>query len=393
MKISELNLAGTIAGTEVFPIVQAGETRKVSIADALAGAAPTLQSVLDTGNSATGANAHISVDKFIKVDSSNRLCQLGNIFGSAIATVQNGVSPAAQGLIQLYAPGATSQLNGLNVVNFLMLSTNDLGQSSQISLDTYGDNRKPTMRISTSIPSLQVGASTLTLTNNEIYFSGITISTYLDNKTDGVFQTAFINPSNQKIYTGFELDFAGERYSFGDIGNSNASVLICTPFNAKFNRGLNMQLDDINIKLGDYNTSGNQTILEVDDFNSIIKTTTRGAENGLKLDFINNESFLGNYTVLDNVVKVSNGIVEIYSTNQIYAYSGNAGLQLNSNTNQSLLGDSDIRNNGTYLGVDDNGQYIIASDNLKDVDTGNFSGFGIKIFVNGEQFTIPLHKI
>lgn len=36
MKISELEIAGTIAGTEVLPIVQDGVTKKVSIADATA---------------------------------------------------------------------------------------------------------------------------------------------------------------------------------------------------------------------------------------------------------------------------------------------------------------------------------------------------------------------
>lgn len=70
MKISELTLAGAIAGTEVFPIVQAGETRKVSIADALAGAGsvPTLQQVLNSGNS---ANTNGGSDSIVLINDGN----------------------------------------------------------------------------------------------------------------------------------------------------------------------------------------------------------------------------------------------------------------------------------------------------------------------------------
>jgi len=389
MKISELNLAGAIVGTEVFPIVQGGETKKVSIADALAGAAPTLQSVLDTGNSATGANAHIELEKYLKILGTDYTIQLSNQFNQSVIQVQNGLAFNSSSYFSAYCQGVSNQLNGINPLQSYFSSTNSLGQQSLITLFTVGDNNKPTIEIRTTIPSLQEGSSTLRLTNNEIYFNGATIGTYLDNKTDGVFQTAFINLSNQKIYTGFELDFGGERYSFGDIGNSNASVLVCTPFNAKFNRGLNMQLDDINIKLGDYNTSGNQTVLEVDDFNRIIKTTSRGNEIGFRFDFANEGYFFGDYGVTSHGINLDNANANLnLFCSLVTILTGNAS-GFGASGNQSSIGDIDGNGNSTILGVDDNINSITVSGDV----IGN-NGLGtsdrLKVRINGSDYLIVL---
>jgi hypothetical protein len=61
MKISELTSAGAITGTEVLPIVQSGETRKVTIDDVLAGTYTPPYKVYSALVSQSGTNAPTAI--------------------------------------------------------------------------------------------------------------------------------------------------------------------------------------------------------------------------------------------------------------------------------------------------------------------------------------------
>jgi hypothetical protein len=390
MKISELNLAGTIAGTEVFPIVQGGETKKVSIADALAGAGgiPTLQQVTDV------ANGNITTtDVYNYFDIVNNYTRLTNDFngGSSQTPGIEMLKRNSNGLSRLSL--ATQNVDpGIDDYHdsFIYFKTDPAsGLGNQISLGSSISGGVLTQQLTYLVDTFG------TFSLNWNYPNEIPKITYFDiangNITSLEFTNSYIKTTINTTLNGLSLDFGGERYSFGDLANSNASVLVCTPYNAKFNRGLNMQLDDINIEIGDYNNAGNKTILNIQDYASTILATYNGIENGLKLNFFGDIYNFGNLNSGTNLT-IDGDKVTLTANDNIYIFAqGTCGLY--SNHDVSKIGDVNGGHFATTIGVDDSAQYIIASDNLKDVDTGNFSGFGIKIFVNGEQFTIPLHKI
>jgi hypothetical protein len=386
MKISELNLAGAIAGTEVFPIVQGGETKKVSIADALAGAGgvPTLQQVTDVAN-----GNKTTTDIYNYFDIANNYVKLTNdIDGGGSQTPgleiqkinSNGLSrvllnvhnnnPSVDDYQDSYIYFLTNPTIGL--ANQVQLGSNvnigELTQQLRFQVNTIGS-----FSLLWNYPS-----QTPKINYNDIN-SGNSISLEFSN--------SLIKTTSNNNEKGFKINFDTNNYQFGN--GLDYGTLICENDKAFFTRGLLMQLDDINVKIGDYNTSGNSTLLEVDDFNKIIKTTTRGNETGFKLDFFNNESFLGNYTVLDNVVKVSNGLVEVYSTSQIFVSSGNSGLSTNASNSQTLIGD--VVNNNTLFGVDDNQQSLIASGNLISTQA-NPTFDRLKIKIGGTDYLIVLEQ-
>jgi len=108
-----------------------------------------------------------------------------------------------------------------------------------------------------------------------------------------------------------------------------------------------------------------------------------GNEIGIDINVNTNRYYFGNFNA-DWYLRIVDGS-ELYLNGIKCGFKGNAG--------QSIIGDVGNYDNLTTFGVDDNNVYLIASSNLEDVDTGNASGKGIRVFINGEQFTIPLNKI
>jgi len=262
MKISELNLAGTIAGTEVFPIVQGGETKKVSIADALAGAGgvPTLQQVTDVtdGNKTTN-------DIYNYYDIINNYSRLTNDFnggGSQTPALEiqkingNGVSRATLS-VQNNNPSIDDYQD-----SFLYLNTNPVvGLSNQIELGSSISVGELTQQLSyfvntigtfalawnypSGVPRLIYNDINLGLTS-AIEFSGSSIKTNFNNTILGLkldYQnnayflgaidaagSTFVVDNYQGLayminglgqQTGFLFDFTAQQFQYGDIANGS----------------------------------------------------------------------------------------------------------------------------------------------------------------------------
>lgn len=344
----------------------------------------------------------------------------------------NGVYADINGDIQISPSGVTG-INGLNGTTNIGLGGTLLNDTSingdNYSFEYYGIN----------------GLQLLTTTENSVFrlnetevkmFSGLAgfwsiggtcaIGDLINNSFQ--FITDYVT---QKIYAivngtenGFLLDYNNRIYQLGDF--------------ASINNGLQLILDDNNNLM--YTKSGNSFLGYYFDFNNS-NTFFGSLQTGVYLNidygnelfnlvgthtgFIINTS-IGDLQLGDNNICAlylqTRGVSMISNSANIFDYDANTqllrigtenqlvfnsnvdvtfentnigtfGLYLSASTRISSLGDYTKANNGTFIGTDDINQYLIASTNLKDVDTGNPSGKGIRIFVNGEQFTIPLNKI
>lgn len=220
MKISELTTAGAIAGTEVFPIVQGGETKKVSIADALAGAGgvPTLQQVTDVtdGNKTTK-------DIYNYYDIVNNYSRLTNDFnggGSETPALEiqkinaNGISRTTLS-VQNNNPSIDDYQD-----SFLYLNTNpEVGLTNQIALGSSLSVGELTQQLSYFINTI----GTFTLSWN--YPSGVPRLLYNDINLGVTSAIEFSGSSIKTTYnaslSGFNLDFQNNIYQFADFNGNN----------------------------------------------------------------------------------------------------------------------------------------------------------------------------
>jgi hypothetical protein len=136
-------------------------------------------------------------------------------------------------------------------------------------------------------------------------------------------------------------------------------------------------------------TSGNQTNLLINDLNENITTLYNGNELGLKLDFATNvfefgETGNNNYITINN----ASGYSEFIANSNLLMYVNYSGIILD--TNSARLGDPDIRNNGTYIGIDDANQTLIASANAITTNNGTAIGQHLKINIGGTDYVIQL---
>jgi len=371
MKISELNLAGAIVGTEVFPIVQGGETKKVSIADALAGA----------GSGSTGVNglngtANIGLGGTLLND-------------TTIDGVGGGYSILFEGIQKYKIDSSVTEF--LTGGTFKVFSATDpltiLGYHDVISnAITCGFLIDLGGVIKSQFTGIDIGLK-LDFVNNQYFFGGnpgVNGSTFIVDNFNGFISIK--GPSSDT--TALNFDMVGQIYEFGDILGGIGKLTI-KPNDANFARGLSMVFDNINVKLGDYNTSGNSTLLEVDDFNKIIKTTSRGDEIGFNLDFTSDIYLFGDYNNNDYLsINKNNSNTILKAGNSIVLYQGRAGLNLQNGV--SILCDPDGNGNSSYFGLDDINQTVYGSANLITTNNGTPVNEHLKINLGGTDYVIQL---
>lgn len=462
MKISELSLAGAIAGTEVFPIVQGGTTKKVSIADALAGTGSGstgvngLNGTTNIGLGGTLANATaINADSFSfefnTVNTFNLIddaalttnFEFGN---SAIKTFYNNeqIGINLNFLSDTYIIGRfTSDINARTYLrstpNTIDIYANEayfLGGDIAELYGTINTIIKTSQFITTRNVNDDITGLSFDVLNFNFKFGDLQFDNFIEfnNIARGnVVLNAqnYFTTKNAGVELGLKLDFANNQYFFGGNPGVNGSTFIVDNFNgfisikgpsadttalnfdmvgqiyefgdilggigkltirpndAYFTRGLSMIFDDINVKIGDYNTSGNLTILEVDDFNRVIKTTSRGNEIGFRFDFANEGYFFGDYGVTGHGLSLdnANGISNLFFPT-ILLSTGNAS-GFGANGNQTSIGDIDGNGNSTILGVDDNSNSITVSGSVI-VNSGNLIGDRLKVRINGSDYLIVL---
>jgi len=278
MKISELNLAGAIAGTEVFPIVQGGETKKVSIADALAsaGGVPTLQQVTDVTN-----GNKTTTDIYNYFDIANNYVRLTN-------DIDGGGSQTPGLEIQKINSNGLSRVM-LNVHNnnpsvddyqdsYIYFETNPtIGLANQVQLGSNVNTGEITQKLNFGVNTIgnfslvwNYPSQTPKINYNDIN-SGTSISLEFSN--------SLINTTYNDILIGFKLDFANDIYSFGDYNNNdylsinkNNSNTILRAGNSivlyQGSAGLNLQ-NGVSI-LCDPDGNGNSSFFGLDDRNETV---------------------------------------------------------------------------------------------------------------------------
>jgi len=192
---------------------------------------------------------------------------------------------------------------------------------------------------------------------------------------------------------GLKLDFANNTFIFGDDTTNNTFVRILS------NNVFSITQTEINssqVALGDLFSLGNQTFLSISDFTSTIQTSYGGNNIGLKLDFANNKFALGDNNNIFNRATIEIDINDIYlkgqnnlvtlnieDTNSLIksTYQGNdIGLKLDFANNQYLLG------NKTQLLISENtlGNTSTLSIYINNIDSNgmlfNFSDVNNAIF-------------
>lgn len=229
--------------------------------------------------------------------------------------------------------------------------------------------------------------------NIGVSYVGDYIGSYLNGTT------LSIDANNNIIKTfnvggdiGLKLDFANNNFRLGDVNAGNGSYV---------------EVDGWNIYL---KGSNNNTWFEIDDNNSIIKSTYGGSERGLYLNlnfikyglgesnggFINNDIFGilvdgGNGYVLVGDTFANNKIHFNIDTinNSIKSWSNNTqiGLSIDNTLNQYTLGSTT-----EYLGIDTLNDTLIAGANLLSGTAGGASGQHLKININGTDYKIELRN-
>jgi hypothetical protein len=142
--------------------------------------------------------------------------------------------------------------------------------------------------------------------------------------------------------------------------------------------------------LGDFSITNNGTSIQIDDANSIISAVKNTIQNGLKLDFVNDNYYFGDFYNLNNFLNINNliGDTLIKALHNITLYQYSAGLILQNG--QSILCDPDGNGNSSYFGLDDTNERLTASSNLISATAGGNSGQHLKINIGGNNYKITL---
>jgi hypothetical protein len=399
MKISELNLAGTIAGTEVFPIVQGGETKKVTIADALAGAGgvPTLQQVTDVtdGNKTTND----IINYYDIVNNYSRLTNDFNGGGSQTPGLEiqkingNGISKATLS-VQNNNPTIDDFQD-----SFLYLNTNPaVGLTNQLALGSTLSVGELTQQLTFFVDTIG------TFTLDWSYPSGVPRLLYNDinlgNTSSIEFSGSSIKTTFNASLSGLNLDFSNDEYYLGQVESLNNVVKVSNGiveiyatnqiYIVSGNSGLSINNIDGITSIGDIGNENNQNQFFIDDNSSKFYTKSQGNENGLKLDFLNRFHSFGDFGVSGYglTIDVNSAEARLFCSN-VYITTGNAsGFQ--SSGNNTYIGDIDGNGNSTTFGIDDNNRTLIGSGNLTTGNAGGNSGQHLKINIGGTDYVIQL---
>jgi hypothetical protein len=337
MKISELGLAGAIAGTEVFPIVQGGVTKKVSITDALAGAGGGVTEL----NGLTGALSITSTDNSVTITPSVDTIDLsvagggGGVNPTSTYIPYNNAGTFADSIISYDNGLLITSLSGTNLGFYLDLGNSfykfgGIDSSYASGAHIYIDDNVGLIK--TIINDTDLG----------FYFDS-TIGTYKYVITDNTIEAGIKNDGNSVFYTalvadgvtdGIRIDIPGNRYNFGSLVGQ-----------------FDVQVDAVNksIKLGDYIQQGNGTYFELDE---------------------------------------QSANISFFAGNIITIYGASSGIRME--TNITKIGDNDFANNGTTFGVDDNNRTLIGSNGLLRSTSGSASGQHLKINIGGTDYVIEL---
>ena len=175
--------------------------------------------------------------------------------------------------------------------------------------------------------------------------NGVNLSVYNSTQT--------IKTQNGGNDIGLKLDFANGYFSFGTpVQNGNYLFI-------------NESLNTLDLFVG--LTGGNSTNLQLNDNNSLIKTTYQGNDIGLNLHFGNGEYQINGGTGA-----------------QIVAINGGVG----SGTVQ--IGDYTATGNLTLLVIDDQNQRWEMSNNLTEATAGGSASKFLKVYINGVTYKIAL---
>jgi len=385
MKISELGLAGAIAGTEVFPIVQGGVTKKVSITDALAGAGGGVTEL----NGLTGALAITSTDNSVTITPSVDTIDL------SVAGGGGGVNPTDT-FIPYNKQGTFDDSFLQNDFAGSILKTIYLGNLNGLYLDF--PNADYYIGIGASFPLHIAGDTTVIIDSNT---NGLLINpgnVFLKTSNYGFFGSeilAFIGESsfsfniekdtlnsNQKIYSkyggaeiGLVLNFLDNKYILTDnaiesgIKNDGNSVFYTALVADGVTDGIRIDIPGNRYNFG---SLVGQFDVQVDAGNKTIKIG----------DYVG--AGQANQFILDELT----GDILLKASNSITLYKGNAGVILNGGT--SLLCDPDGNGNANYFGLDDTNERLTSSANLLTSSSGSASGQHLKINVAGTDYVIEL---
>jgi len=325
MKISELSLAGAIAGTEVFPIVQGGTTKKVSIADALAGAG---------GGTSTGVNG---------LNGTTNIGLGGTLLNDTIIDGDTGGYNLTFEFINKYKIDCTSTeiwYGGIQKVfsasdPLIILGYHDISNSVTIGLkvDLNGE-------IKTQLQGVDFGLK-LDYINNAYFLGAV----------DGAGSTIVVDNFNGNVYiensinqsVGFYFDLTSQIYQFGDLPNNN-KLTIDSNGEIKFDvtRSLTSYFENIinGIKL-DYQNSyysfgsidkGNKTTLFISDNDNVSYFINTANNPNIDAQGFYLEFLTGRYVFGDVSRNLSGQTLEINSNDgSTYFKSGSDqnGLALN----------------------------------------------------------------
>lgn len=278
MKISELNVAGALSGSEVFPIVQSGETKKVSITDALASAGGLMTA--DNGLGYDGSNVYLggvlNQNTTIDGDGSKNI-QIFNIDFLSIKQVNN------TGIIigeSISIGDWDYNINGtrLNIIDtFKLINTNYNGFNVGLNLD-FNSNEYSLGDILGNLGAssgISINSSLIQIYNTDnIAITGNNLITINSNSV--------VSRSANQLETGINLDFANLIFSFGHV-NYGTNYLEFDSEIATFKAGSEIYLyagnkcglySNIAVSyIGDITGNGNSSSFGIDDTSQTLIAT------------------------------------------------------------------------------------------------------------------------
>ena len=218
-------------------------------------------------------------------------------------------------------------------------------------------------------------------------------STYVPYNNGGTFDDSYLINDIALLKTNFEggdkgifLDFGNNIYGFG---NSTYETSLSFTDN-QFNLSNRLKIDFTNnniLYIGDVGLNYTGTAFAVDPANSIIETFDNSSSTGLKLDFINLQYKIGEFTQGKQthlLIDENNYLISFY-------YDGTEnGLKLDHSGRTYSLGQLN-GGTGTKLEIDDQNQKLILSSNLETTSAGSgAAGKRLKITIGGTDYLIDL---
>jgi hypothetical protein len=266
--------------------------------------------------------------------------------------------------------GSSTGVNGLNGTTNIGLggtlanATTILGAGFDLTINNAG--------------KLLMDAAYWNFSNNNAVdtFKSDSVHTFIGCETQAGSGVSFnFDRTNQKIESkfngvdnGLNLDFANNRYYFGDFNGINGGTEIEI-------QNDNRQL--ILVAGGNYTS----TQIVLNDLTQFISTRINGNEKGLKLDFANSVYALGDFDNINyNTSFIINDILQQITTN---SSRGLEGLRLDFGSENYCLGDwFGVTTNGNALIIDSLNNFIYTRD--LNYQKGLLINFGNNIYAFGD---------